>query len=50
VQAIFAYQVSDPQRYGVMSFDYLARAKIEEKPTQPQSSFAECPKRIRPAE
>jgi glucose-1-phosphate thymidylyltransferase len=38
---IFAYQVSDPQRYGVVSFDQQRRAKnLEEKPRQPQSSFA----------
>jgi glucose-1-phosphate thymidylyltransferase len=38
---IFAYQVSDPQRYGVVSFDHQKRAKwLEEKPKQPQSSFA----------
>ena len=38
---IFAYQVSDPQRYGVVSFDHQRRAiGLEEKPRQPQSSFA----------
>ncbi|MDO4927970.1 MAG: glucose-1-phosphate thymidylyltransferase RfbA [Corynebacterium sp.] len=38
---VFAYEVSDPQRYGVVSFDTnnVATA-IEEKPTNPQSSFA----------
>ena len=38
---IFAYQVTDPQRYGVVQFDGKGRAvSIEEKPTQPKSRFA----------
>jgi glucose-1-phosphate thymidylyltransferase len=39
---IFAYQVRDPQRYGVVSFDRESgRAlSIEEKPEQPQSDWA----------
>ncbi|MBL7501239.1 glucose-1-phosphate thymidylyltransferase RfbA [Frankia sp. CNm7] len=38
---IFAYHVSDPERYGVVEFDGDRRAvSIEEKPTSPKSSFA----------
>ena len=38
---VFAYRVSDPQRYGVVAFDAQGRAtSIEEKPARPQSSFA----------
>lgn len=38
---IFACQVSDPQRYGVIEFDNQGRAlSIEEKPKQPRSSWA----------
>lgn len=38
---IFAYKVSDPQNYGVVEFDAEHRViSIEEKPTQPKSSFA----------
>lgn len=38
---VFAYYVSDPQRYGVVSFDAKGRAEsIEEKPKRPQSNFA----------
>ena len=38
---IFAYHVSDPQRYGVVEFDGAARAKtIEEKPVNPKSAYA----------
>jgi glucose-1-phosphate thymidylyltransferase len=38
---IFAYQVSDPERYGVVAFDDNFRAiSIEEKPAQPKSNYA----------
>ena len=38
---VFAYQVSDPERYGVVEFDKDRRAiSIEEKPTEPKSNFA----------
>jgi glucose-1-phosphate thymidylyltransferase len=38
---VFAYQVSDPERYGVVSFDEFGRAKdIIEKPKQPLSNWA----------
>jgi glucose-1-phosphate thymidylyltransferase len=38
---IFAYQVKDPERYGVVSFDGAGKAiDIEEKPKQPKSHFA----------
>ncbi|WP_346296015.1 glucose-1-phosphate thymidylyltransferase RfbA [Rhodopseudomonas sp. P1] len=38
---VFAYQVSDPERYGVVEFDtdQVARS-IEEKPSQPRSNWA----------
>jgi glucose-1-phosphate thymidylyltransferase len=37
----FAYQVRDPERYGVVSFDSGGRAvEIVEKPTTPQSNWA----------
>ncbi|MBM3883518.1 MAG: glucose-1-phosphate thymidylyltransferase RfbA [Verrucomicrobia bacterium] len=39
--AVFAYHVTDPQRYGVVEFDARMRAvSIEEKPVRPRSSFA----------
>lgn len=38
---IYAYQVSDPERYGVVEFDGDFNAlSIEEKPEQPKSNFA----------
>ncbi len=38
---VFGYQVQDPERYGVVSFDDAGRAvDIEEKPAQPKSNFA----------
>ncbi|HTL41905.1 MAG TPA: glucose-1-phosphate thymidylyltransferase RfbA [Pseudolysinimonas sp.] len=38
---IFAYQVANPQAYGVVEFDdAMVAVSIEEKPTRPKSSFA----------
>jgi glucose-1-phosphate thymidylyltransferase len=38
---IFAYKVTDPERYGVVSFDEFGNAEtLEEKPQNPKSSFA----------
>ena len=39
--AVFATQVQDPQRYGVVAFDAAGRAvSLEEKPAVPKSNFA----------
>ncbi|HET6239326.1 MAG TPA: glucose-1-phosphate thymidylyltransferase RfbA [Acetobacteraceae bacterium] len=39
--SVFAYQVRDPERYGVVSFDQSGRpAEIVEKPAVPQSNWA----------
>ena len=39
--AVFAYEVSDPERYGVVDFDDNFNAiSIEEKPTRPKSNYA----------
>jgi glucose-1-phosphate thymidylyltransferase len=38
---VFAYHVSDPQRYGVVAFDEHQKAvSIEEKPVNPKSNYA----------
>lgn len=38
---VFAYQVSDPRQYGVISFDAAGKANsIEEKPLKPKSYWA----------
>jgi glucose-1-phosphate thymidylyltransferase len=38
---VFAYHVSDPERYGVVEFDSEMNAiSIEEKPTKPKSNYA----------
>lgn len=39
--AVFAYEVSDPERYGVVEFDaHLKAISIEEKPLSPKSNYA----------
>ncbi|WP_295492080.1 glucose-1-phosphate thymidylyltransferase RfbA [Sphingorhabdus sp. EL138] len=39
--SVFAYHVTDPERYGVVEFDHSMRAKsIEEKPANPRSNWA----------
>ncbi len=41
VSTVFAYQVTDPQRYGVVVFDQNGKVtSIEEKPNRPKSDFA----------
>ena len=38
---VFAHQVSDPERYGVITFDAAGRpSSIEEKPAKPRSNWA----------
>jgi glucose-1-phosphate thymidylyltransferase len=39
--AVFAYEVNDPERYGVVEFDQSQKAvSIEEKPQKPKSNYA----------
>ncbi len=39
--SVFAYHVTDPERYGVVDFDSQNKARsIEEKPKQPKSNYA----------
>jgi glucose-1-phosphate thymidylyltransferase len=39
--SVFAYHVTDPERYGVVAFDKRGRAtSIEEKPSKPRSNWA----------
>lgn len=40
---IFAYQVKDPERYGVVEFDRQGKViSLEEKPEKPKSNFAQA--------
>ena len=39
--SVFAYHVTDPERYGVAEFDKAGKVlSLEEKPTQPKSNYA----------
>src|SRR6185503_5941969 len=39
--SFFAYQVQDPERYGVVEFDRKGRAlSLQEKPQEPRSNYA----------
>ncbi|WP_155296097.1 glucose-1-phosphate thymidylyltransferase RfbA [Pseudomonas gelidaquae] len=39
--SVFAYHVTDPERYGVVEFDTQGKAiSLEEKPLQPKSNYA----------
>ncbi len=41
IATVFGYQVTDPERYGVIAFDKEGRAtSIEEKPAHPKSNYA----------
>ena len=41
ISTLFAYQVNDPSRYGVVAFNKQNKAlNIEEKPSEPKSNFA----------
>lgn len=38
---VFAYEVADPERYGIVAFDAVGKAtSIEEKPKEPKSNWA----------
>jgi glucose-1-phosphate thymidylyltransferase len=41
IATVFGYHVHDPERYGVVDFDYTGKAlSIEEKPIRPKSNYA----------